>query len=742
MKISLFLFFSVFLVARVFSQSGTLTVIDAKTSEPIPYANICFEGLLKKTQKFAMTDVSGKVTNPISEKSVVVISFVGYQTILDTLITNQSKKYQLKPNIFDVDEVIVTAQYTPKKIDNSIYKVKVIGTKQIDEKGANNLGDLLSNELNIRLSQDASLGSSMKLQGLSGQNVKILIDGVPIVGRMMDNIDLSQVNLSNVDHIEIVEGPMSVMFGSNAMAGAINIITKEHNRNNISTQINGYYETVGVYNFDASFAVKKNRHNFSFVGGRNLSQGYSELGTRLKQWKPKEQINFSGDYVYKTEKSKLKFTSSLFFETLLNEGDPYFQPYAITAVDNIFYTTRFNNSGEYTHWFGNDNQFQILSSYSMYKRVKTTYLKDLVTLDKTKWIGPDNADTSSIDAVLVRGFYSKDSKTNKLNYLAGFDINLETGNGKRIKTDDPTTGDYAAFLSLKYDVFQCLSIQPGLRIIYNTKYDAPLVPSVNIKFQSIGYNVRASYTRGFRAPTMKELYLDFLDVNHNVMGNSNLRAEYGHSFNLNFSKNFEYNRHVTEFEATMFYNNVNDLISLILVDPKVTPVLYSYVNVDQYNTIGTEASLQYRFYPQLSVKVGMSHTGRAKMLYKDNSTYMSEYQFSTDWSLNANYKFVKPGIQLSLSYKYNDTYTELQQVDNDVLEQIVDAYHNLDASMSKSFWRNRISATLGAKNLFDNKSVYATGGGGGAHSGGGNNSSIVGWGRTYFLRLSIKLDKN
>ena len=67
----------------------------------------------------------------------------------------------------------------------------------------------------------------MSMQGISGENVKILIDGVPVLGRLDGNIDLSKINLNDVDQIKVIEGPQSVSYGTNGMAGTINIIIKK-----------------------------------------------------------------------------------------------------------------------------------------------------------------------------------------------------------------------------------------------------------------------------------------------------------------------------------------------------------------------------------------------------------------------------------------------------------------------------------------------------------------------------------
>merc|ERR1711965_356759 len=96
------------------------------------------------------------------------------------------------------------------------------------------LKDVLVNQNNIRVAQDNVLGSSMSLQGMSGQNIKILIDGIPVIGRLNGNIDISQINLNTIERIEIIEGPLSVNYGTDALAGTINLISQKNKKNGFS----------------------------------------------------------------------------------------------------------------------------------------------------------------------------------------------------------------------------------------------------------------------------------------------------------------------------------------------------------------------------------------------------------------------------------------------------------------------------------------------------------------------------
>lgn len=129
--------------------------------------------------------------------------------------------------------------------------------------------------MNVRLSQDGALGTGMSLQGLSGENVKILIDGVPVIGRLNGVIDLTQVNLQQAKQVEVIEGPMSVIYGSNALAGVINIIPKDNTGNRSSANASAYTESVGVYNFEGGIGI--DGYSRFFIPGRpKLFDGFQE----------------------------------------------------------------------------------------------------------------------------------------------------------------------------------------------------------------------------------------------------------------------------------------------------------------------------------------------------------------------------------------------------------------------------------------------------------------------------------
>ncbi len=724
---------------KAHSQQGNIHLRDARTGNSIAFAHVVFESESNRKPIAAMSDINGRLDNPVTEESTIAITYVGYRTYTGQIYPGESKEIDLEPAIYNMDEVVVTGQYTPQRVDKSIYRVRVIGARQIEHKASNNLSELLTGELNIRASHDGALGSRITLQGLGGEHVKFLIDGVPVIGRMNGNIDLGQLNLYNVEHIEVIEGPMSVIYGSNALAGVINIITKENKHTSYTANATSYYESVGTYNFNADASLRKGRWSGSIAGARNFFEGYSIVdSTRSKRWKPKRQVNADAGIQYANEDFRARFTSAYFNELLLDRGN-LMRPYFETAFDSYFHTNRLTSKLDMNTRLFKDRYLSVLASYSYYDRIKNTYFKDLTTLDETLTSNPADHDTSKFNQYLLRAEFSKSTEIDWFNYQLGIDLNYEDGFGKRILDQQQAIGDYAAFVSLKIKALTKLMLQPGLRYSYNTKYEAPLVYSMNLKYDF--YNAlsfRASYAKGFRAPSLKELYLEFVDVNHNIRGNENLKAENSQNVNMALRYHHETTTYDWGIELNLFYNSISNSISLATVDWE--DGLYTYVNVDNMTTQGVQLNFNNRIYPWLQLQLGIGETGRKQVM-----SYDIDHQFiySTDVVVNVNYLWQKPNLNFSAYYKYHGAYPEVFLGQNDeVFRTIMSAYNTLDVSVSRWFWQNRLNAQFGAKNLFDNTNISISGdtGGGGIHSGGAT-SAPVGWGRTFFVKLSLSMKK-
>lgn len=721
------------------SQETRILILDKISNEPVAFANMVIS-LPENNTIIAgyVSNEKGEVVADISQKSIIRLSYIGFLDYTDTIYPGVDKTIYLKSISYNVDEVVVTGQYAAATQDKSIYKVKVLNSKEIEQRAAVNIKELLSTELNIRTTHDGALGSSLTMQGLGGEHIKILVDGVPVIGRENGNIDLDQINLQNVDHIEVINGPMSVVYGSNALAGVINIITKSPDRLKFASNVDVYYESVGVYNINAGVSGTLKRNSFSFTGGRNFFDGYQAPGTTWEQrWKPKEQWNFSGDYKYKWDKAFIRFGSTWFSQELRDNGLPLPLWYE-TRSDKYFYTQRLVLRTDYKYEFSKKSRINTIGSYSKYRKVKNTYLLDLTTLDKV--LTPGEQDTTWFDNIMLRSDYSFGDETSVISFQTGIDLTKETGYGKRIKDKEQQIGDYAVFMSLNYLPIVVFNIQPGLRFIYNTKFDAPIIYSLNIKYDIREKLIlRASLASGFRAPSLKELYLEFMDVNHDIHGNENLKAETSVNANILLQYNSTPGKkYEWGMELNMFINAIKDNIQLIPYSGNLS--YWTYVNVSRFTSRGAELNFNNKVYPWLTVKFGLAFIGK-KIDYSGSSNV--DFEYYTDFNASLVYFVKKYDINFSVYYKYNGESPQLLFVSEDEDPEIgfLSAYQSLDINASKWFWKRRVNIQVGGKNLFNNTNVdMSSGQSGGIHPGDGGSRS-VNWGRTFFVRLQFKFNK-
>jgi outer membrane receptor for ferrienterochelin and colicins len=631
-----------------------------------------------------------------------------------------------------LQELIVTGNYKPQGLDKTVIATRNVLIDKFASIGVQNVGDVLKYQPNIRLQQDNILGTGISMQGISGENVKILIDGVPVIGRQGGNIDLTQLNIQNVERIEIIEGPMSVQYGTNALAGTLNIITKKKKEEGVAFNINNYTESVGHFNVGSAFSLKQNGHNLNISAGRNFFNGWSDIDTsRFKDWKPKIQYFADLNYQFNIDRIKFNYSGNYFTEFILNRGRPL-NPYFETAFDDKYNTNRVSNALNLSFLTNNQLSTNLLVSYSNYQRTKNTYYRDLINLKEVLTENNGDQDTTKFNLFAARGTVAK-TTGKKLNYEAGFDINVETGSGLRIKDKTQQIGDYAAFVSTEWHITEGFTLRPGLRASYNSTYAAPLIPSLHARYKlSDNWTVRASYGSGFRAPSLKELYFFFVDINHNIQGNPNLKAERSDNFSgvLNYKKAVGSDR-VYKFETSTFFNNIKNLISLAIL--RGGDNAYSYVNIDQFKTFGGQVSGEVIF-KNLNIGAGTSYTRR------ENN--FSNKIFNADtWEFRANATLTnigKTGIAANIWFKHSGKQPNfVQNEDGTIQPNFVGAYNLADAGLSRKFFKNKLNTSFGLRNLFDIRNVQAQLSGGSGHSNGANSTALA-TGRTVFAKLDIQ----
>ncbi|MCX7736942.1 MAG: TonB-dependent receptor [Candidatus Kapabacteria bacterium] len=382
--------------------SYNIYVLDNSNKTPLQNATVkitCIDNDCKDSSLTLKTNKFGLVKNPLQKKSIIKITFVGYETIEDTIESSSKElKYYMTPISIMLNEVVTTGQFIPTTAQQSVFPVNVLNKERISSQAAVNLRDVLATEMNMRIGVDNILGSNISIDGISGQNVKIMIDGVPVTGRLNGNIDLNQLNLNNAERIEIIEGPMSAIYGTDALGGVINIISKDI-KNQFTTSVNSYYESVGVANFDADITAKISDYRFLLNGGRYFFAGFSNSDKkRFKDWKPKEQYFANFSVAKNFGDIELRYSGNFFYEFILNRGEPRL-PYGESAFDDKYFTNRLGNSIFLKGKIGENKYIDFIANYSNFKRRKNTFFKNLITFEEVITSASTAQDPSAFNSI-------------------------------------------------------------------------------------------------------------------------------------------------------------------------------------------------------------------------------------------------------------------------------------------------------------------------------------------------------
>lgn len=668
---------------------------------------------------------------------------------------------QTDPSVADslsadkIDPIIVTGDAGARKSSDLPFNAYVISQKSIREMAAQNLGDVLKYQSNILQSQDPVLGSGISMQGLSGQSVKILVDGIPMIGRLNGNIDIGQLLVSQVERIEIIEGPMSVMYGSDAVGGVVNIITKSPKHSQV--QMNSYVDGVSNANADASLTLAKGKNSITLNAGRQFFGGIDfDTSTRSFNWKPKTKVLGGLEWsIRNKDKIHHRFKFNGFNEQLLDRSNAEYNLVSITGYNNRFFTNRadlshhaFVKSGLKNASGGDMLSLQFSNGFNAYIRYNAFWKRNLVT-GFEELGNPKDMDTTVNLQWNSRAVVSY-KPSEKFSWIGGYEANIESLKANRIANQKPIS-DVGAYASLEYKPIYRWSIRPGIRIIYNSKFGknpwpavlgdgwklAPVIPSLQFRYSMGPHSTfRGSIAQAFRSPTIKELHFLFVDINHNVRGNEKLQPEVANSIQGSFDYRHKIN--ATEgatFIVKGFHNKITNQIQLGLVD--ASSLLYQYINIGRAQSFGGSTEISYSS-PRMNASISASQIFSNTWI--TDTSKVNSWN-TLQWGFNGSWMFPKHQLQVQFFGRYSGKNFILTPEGKSFQ---VDPYALVDISCSKQFSFNKYahnhrSFTLqgGIKNALGVTQIAGAAITGGVH---GNSSGQmnIGTGRNPFLSLILQ----
>jgi len=721
----------------------------------IPGIHIIIDGL----QQGAVSDNKGnyELTNIKSGNYILEISGIGYQTIKETISLKAGQRLRLNIVMAEttktLNEVVVTGQHSPQSARNSVYKVRTIDKKRLEQQGANNLQDVLANELNIRFSRDNALGTSgLSIQGITGQNVKVLINGVPMVGRsgVSNEIDINQININTIERIEIVEGPMAVNFGADALAGVINIITKKGTGKKLALDFTLQEETVerhysffdeGIHNANLSIGTHITNKFYVQAEGRiNQFGGWvgdtASYTDRNRQWLPKKQY-FGGALMrYTAEDFSINYRVDYLNEVISNLGvindlDPNREPF---AADREFITHRGMHQLQADWQLGKWLLNPVLSftDYQRGTEAFTTFVESEL----------ENNRREIQNTFYKTLFFRNTASLNALSWGSlqlGVDASFDQGGGSTLSTGEKQANDIAFFASSEIKLSSKLAARAGVRYGYNSLYTVQPSPSINLKYDATAKTqIRVGYGRGFRVPSLRELYHEFIDSNHNLIGNPELSPEYSHNINADVTHTFSGVNLTTAIAG--FYNHINDRITFFT--PQESNAATTYFNLEEFRSTGATFTAKWQN-KHWNLSSGATYIGRYQRLNAEADVP----GFIFNWEANTVLSYKLPVWQTTFSgfYKFNGPLRDYRLTDPDGDGESspelvgIDGFHLLDFSINQKIGAS-LSCTIGARNLL-NVTAINNSTSDGTHSGVGGMAS-VGYGTSYFLRINYQFKTN
>lgn len=645
------------------------------------------------------------------------------------------------------EEVVVTGQNSPQAISQSVYKVHVISKEKILQKSATNIQQVLNTELGIRFSNDMALGvSDISFMGMSGRNVKILVDGVPMLDRGEIRESLNQIDIHQIERIEIVEGPLSVIYGTDALAGVINIITTNPKSDkNCGVNVKLQAETVGkeANLFDHQGLHQESVNAFYKVGRINISGGvnfytFNGFGgdefNRNHTWKPKQQITPNAKIGYTGKKHDFFYRFDYLDEEISVKSP--------INIDNYKGTNKTYNSDRFNHQIQSNvkinEKLWINSSaqYTHFTRKTNTLIKNFSNGDTQLSTAAGDQDLDKFISGHLRSNLNY-TVNNRLSLLTGIELTHDQAQGDRIN-EKPYQTTFSAFVSPEYVFNSGLKIRPGMRMSFNSHYEAPpVIPSLNLHYASKGsYIWRLSYSHGYRAPSLRELHFNFVDANHHLQGNTNLKAETSKSVVASLTKGYFVGEHYFTSEIHGFYNHYNQLITFA-VNPAQTDE-YINVNIEKFKVMGVGYKHKMNF-GSLSISTGALFLGQYNQI-SEYSQDVSTFNWTPELNVEANYRIESTKTQLSLFYKFYGQRKSFQGAyDKDtqliITTATLQSYHYADLTVNQKLSKH-LTLSFGARNLFDLYDLRNTGVSTGVHT---SSSSPFGYGRSYFISLLFNL---
>ena len=480
-------------------------------------------------------------------------------------------------------------------IQEQAEKIEVITRENILHSGANTIAEALENHPGVTIRSDGLRGRNIQLQGFTGKHVLFLINGVRVIGRLNEEIDLTRIKAEEIERIEILKGAASTIYGSEAIGGIVNIITRSSQKPlfiELQSQVgqsNSRYQSSPEHHENILIGFSKNKHSSTWQLGVHQSDGYdldppsSEDDTARRNTNGSQYLEFNiGNRNSFWSKSNANINLDWNYRNLSQ-----FRNVATTFNQNIDLERHENEIQDLQiqfrpQFFFERSTLKILYGYSTYQDKNT---RDGIRLRKDE----QSENYNQLNFQFEQDLFARDT------FLIGFETLAHDIFSTRIANNSEITfNQHSGFMQYERIFKQnksIISIVPAFRYSESSDFPSTLTSSLAFLFDFSALKVRASVSQGYRVPSPKERFFDFdhSQFGYRVVGNENLEPE----TSLNSQISLEYSKNNYWFTTTLFQNQVQNFIELYPETQDSTNITtYKSQNIQEAFINGLEMSLK------------------------------------------------------------------------------------------------------------------------------------------------------
>ena len=540
------------------------------------------------------------------------------------LVLSCTAQTQMAQNVLRTDsiqEVVVTGTGTQHLLKDAPVQTEVISGRQLQQYAGKSIEDILSGLTASFAFNENDMGSHLQMNGLGNSYVLILIDGRRLHGDNGGENDLSLIDPHNIEKIEIVKGASSALYGSDAIAGVINIITKKHREQGVmveNTSRFGSYGDIRQHNGIAlNFGKFSSYTNFQLQhsdGWQNTSEealsqteyhitdSRNKTVNRHTNWQIAEHLTYQ-----LTPKIELYADGSIYWKRIYRPCGKH------PGVDVKTYDMQYNNASVSVGGKWKLNETDVITLDADWKRHAYKYVYTDTTLTDGYVNGrftnyypffPGDVDLQSdqrLTHITLKGVF-------RLPYQqqlsAGFDYRYDWLEAPmRVNGGKATDNTQALYVQDEWALLNPLYLTAGLRLTRNEGFGTRLTPKLSAMLKVNDLRLRATWSQGYKTPTPKELHYQYVRNMNGVLlylGNSDLKAQTSNYFGLSA----EYSIGNLTMTLSGYYNKVDNMIALVTIPASEAPgdliVQYDprrvrqYQNMEDAKTYGVDFTARYQ----------------------------------------------------------------------------------------------------------------------------------------------------